>query len=103
MIKDVCIKLNIDRLGRIFDLKKNNYPHDDINYENAVAEPEVVYQKIPFRIFNSFEEANDADAKAKANTSPEQHLINVTQRIKRTYADELKTPMNKTLKFRNND
>jgi hypothetical protein len=46
--------------------------------------------------FNSFEESNEADAKAKANTPPEHHLLNVTNRIKEMYADELKTPMGKT-------
>ncbi len=55
------------------------------------------------RTFNSFEEANEADAKARANLSPEEHLINTTKRIKEMYADELKAPMDKTLNFKKDD
>lgn len=55
-------------------------------------------KKITF--FNSFEEANEADAKARALLTPLQHLQNVTERIKMMYAEELKKPMDKTLKFK---
>lgn len=67
--------------------------------KNLASEPEVAYKKIT--IFNSFEEANEADAKEKASRSPEEHLMNVTKRIKELYADELRKPMDKNLKFRN--
>ena len=99
MIKEVCIKLNVDRLGNISPAKTNNYNQPEIN--NTLSEPETYYQKSNVHTFNSHEEANEADAKSKANITPQQHLINVTQRIKETYADELKLPMDKTLKFRN--
>jgi hypothetical protein len=55
----------------------------------------------PLTFFNSFEAANEADAKEKAALPPEQHLANVTKRIRDMYADELKKPMDKNLKFRN--
>lgn len=65
-------------------------------------EPAIPYQKKnQIQTYTSFEEMNEADAKERANISPEQHLINTTQRIKKMYADELKTPMDKTLKFKN--
>lgn len=67
--------------------------------KNLVSEPEVAYKKLT--TFNSYEEANEADAKEKANMAPEEHLMNVTKRIKEMYADELKKPMDKNLKFRN--
>lgn len=53
--------------------------------------------------FNSFEEMNESDAEARAHISPEQHLINTTLMIKGIYADELKTPMDKALKFKEDD
>lgn len=46
MIKEYCIKLNIDRLGNINlpHSKQNNYPTSS-NLENTLNEPEAVYQK----------------------------------------------------------
>ncbi|MGN6801669.1 MAG: hypothetical protein ACTHJN_07180 [Ginsengibacter sp.] len=67
----------------------------------VLSESEAVYSERAIKSFSSFEEANEDDAKAKARLSPEQHLANVTKRIKEMYADELKKPMDKTLKFRN--
>jgi len=67
--------------------------------KNVISEPVVEYKKPT--IFHSFEEADEANAKTKANLSPEQHIMNVTKRIKEMYADELKKPMDKNLKFRN--
>jgi len=71
--------------------------------QNILSESEAIYKKGAFKKFSSFEEANEEDAKEKANVSPEEHLMTVTKRIKEMYADELKTPMDKTLKFRDND
>ena len=73
-------------------------PEDDLN------KSERTYQKkLQIRHFNSFEEMNEADALERANISPEQHLINTTQRIKNMYTDELFLPMDKTLKFKKDD
>ena len=77
---------------------KNN--EKEIN-KNVLSESKAVYRKAGIKTFSSFEEASEADAKAKAKLSPEQHLMNVTKRIKAMYAEELKQPMDKTLKFRN--
>jgi CRISPR-associated endonuclease Csn1 len=100
-IKDYCIKLNIDRLGNIIPAKTNNYTRPPTGINNLISEPGTAYQKNSLQTFSSFEEMNEDDAKARANISPKQHLINTTQRIKEMYADELKTPMDKTLKFKN--
>lgn len=70
----------------------------------GVSEPMVAYSnKGMIQSFGSFEEASEADAKERANLSPEQHLMNVTQMILEMYADELKTPMDKTIQFRKDD
>ena len=71
--------------------------------KKTVSEPAVGYGKRILQIFSSFETANEADAKERANLLPEQHLMNVTQMIKKMYADELKTPMDKTIQFRKDD
>ncbi len=72
MIKEYSVKLNVDRLGNI--KPSNNISQKENN--NLVLEPEAIYRKI--QTFTSFEEAKEADAKAKVNISPEQHLANVT-------------------------
>lgn len=43
-------------------------------------------KKFELKTYKSFEEKNESNAKARANLSPEQHLINVTQMIKKVYA-----------------
>jgi hypothetical protein len=73
-------------------------------YKNKPTGTKVFMQtKHQVRMFNSFEEANEADAEARANLSPEEHLINTIKRIKEMYADELKAPMDKTLNFKKDD
>lgn len=69
--------------------------------EYILSEPEVRYKNRTLKTFDSFEDAAEADAKVKANLPPEQHIANVTKRMNEMYADELKKPMDKTLKFRN--
>ena len=69
--------------------------------QNIFSEPKSYYKKNNINTFTSFEDAEEAMAKEKANTSPEQHIINTTERIKEIYKEELKTPMDKNIKFRN--
>ena len=68
--------------------------------DNHLNEPQAVYERTGFRFFGSFEKMNEANAKDMAAISGEVHLQNLTARIERYYADELKQPMDKTLKFR---
>jgi hypothetical protein len=49
--------------------------------------------------FTSFEDMNEVDAKKMANISATEHLQNATLLIKKVYAEQLKKPMNKNLKF----
>ena len=70
------------------------------NNENIVNEAEVVCQKPQIKHFNSIEEMNEADAKAMADISPLNHLQNATSMIKKIYAEQLKEPMDKTIKFK---
>ncbi|MBS1951421.1 MAG: hypothetical protein JST37_10500, partial [Bacteroidetes bacterium] len=88
--------------GNIAPVKKKSFNEVKVQ-ENVLSEPVVAYDKSSgaLKTFNSFEEAAEADAKAKAAMPPEQHIANVTKRIRETYADELKKPMDKNLKFRN--
>lgn len=97
-IKENLIKLSVDRLGNVrpFNSTKSTYQTSNSN-DNIIAEPATPY----LQTFSSHEEANEATAREKAGITPEQHLANATQRIKEIYTDELKTPMDKTLKFRN--
>ena len=101
-IKTHCIKLNVDRLGNISP-EKNNYRQPASPSKNITSEPEPIYQKINFQTFLSHEESNEAVAQAGAQISPEEHLRNTTQIIKGIYADELKTTMDKDLKFKKDD
>ena len=67
---------------------------------NQLNEPQAVYNKTVFGSFHSFEEANEANAKDMAAISGEVHLLNLTIRLEGYYANELKQPMDKKLKFR---
>jgi len=67
--------------------------------KNIVAEPAFVYER-SIRTFKSFEEMNEADAKAMAEITGINHLQNATSLIKRVYWQELKNPMNKKLSFK---
>jgi len=51
------------------------------------------------KIFISFEESNEADAKEMAKLTENQHLKNANQLIKTIYKEALKKPIDKRLKF----
>ena len=98
-IKDICIKLKVDRLGNISPLKKKN-SNEAIENKFFVSEPEAVYKKSGLKKFDSFEEMNDADAQSAASIRPLDHLKNTTELIKKIYSDELKDPFDKKIKFK---
>jgi len=50
---------------------------------------------------STFKEMDEARAQAMAQLSGTEHLHNATELIKRIYAEELKKPMEKKIKFRN--
>ncbi|MFM2339071.1 MAG: hypothetical protein RL115_2264, partial [Bacteroidota bacterium] len=99
-IKSICIKLNIDRLGNISPFKKK-FLNIATEQQNILSEPVTLYQKRSLKTFSTFEEADEENARINAQLSPEEHIKNVTERIQKIHADELKNPMNKKLKFRN--
>lgn len=99
MIKDICIKLKVDRLGNISPLKKKS-SNEAIENKFSVSEPEALYKKGSLQKFNSFEAMNEADAQSAANTQPLDHLRNTTELIKKIYAEELKDPLDKKIKFK---
>lgn len=55
-------------------------------------------QKIKF--FTSFEAMNEADAKEMAALSPKEHLQHAVFLTKKIFAEELKKPMDKKIKFK---
>ena len=60
-----------------------------------------MYQKKQrVRKFNSFEEMNEADAKEMAAITPITHLRNATILTKKVFSEELKKPMDMTIKFK---
>lgn len=65
-----------------------------------MSEPEAIYKRSRLKQFSSFEEMNEADAKEMALIGPIEHLKNTVIRIKNMYAEELKKPMNKKIKFK---
>ncbi len=56
-------------------------------------------QKKRITLFRSLEEMNQADAKEMARLAPAVHLINTTYLIKKIFADKVKQPMNKSIKW----
>lgn len=99
MIKECCVKLNVDRLGNISPVLKKSF-HNINEEENMLSDPETVYQKSTLKTFSSFEEADEENAKSMAALSPEEHIRNVTDRLKKMHEEELKKPMDKKLKLR---
>lgn len=77
--------------------KRNNYP-SSLNQKNILNDPEVIYQEI--RHFNSFEEMNEADAQEMAAIPPIIHLQNATIITKKVFSEELKNPMDMSIKFK---
>ena len=69
------------------------------NDNNLVSEPSMVYGKHSITISTSFEEMNESEAKAMANISPITHLQNATMLIRKVYAEQLKQPMDKSLRL----
>ncbi len=57
------------------------------------------YRNHKMKIFISFEESNEADAKEMAKLTENQHLKNANQLIKTIYKEALKKPIDKRLKF----
>lgn len=57
-------------------------------------------KKREVRLFDSFEAAAEADAKAMAAKTGEEHLRDAVKLIKAVYGEKWKKPMNKRLGFR---
>lgn len=69
--------------------------------KNKLEEPDISYQgKQQVQIFHSFEEMNEADAREMAFIDPVIHLQNASSLAKKVFSEELKKPMDKTIKFK---
>lgn len=103
VIKNNCIKLNVDRLGNVsLPSQQKIYSSSLEEKPNTLNEPEAFYQSdIKHITFgNSLDDMNEEDAKAMTGISPINHLQNATLMIKKVYAEQLNKPMNKDLKFK---
>lgn len=99
LIKENFIKLKVDRLGNITPFRPISDGLSRIS-STIVSEPETIYQKSHLRTFGTLDEMNEADAKEMAALSPTEHIQNATELTKKLFAEELKKPMNKKLRFR---
>ena len=101
-IKELCLKLKIDRLGNVSSATNSYLNKETTDGDNVLSEPEAIYQKRNWKLntASSLEDMNEANAKAMAQLSGEEHLQNATELIKRVYADDLKKPMDKQIKFK---
>jgi len=80
--------------------KQTNSPTSS-NSENILNEPEVGYQnKQHVKQFNSFAEMNEADAQEMAAIPPIIHLQNTALITKKVFSEELKNPMDMSIKFK---
>lgn len=91
-IKNVCIKLQSDRLGRIkpasYGSAKSGY-QDSERESNRVEEPQVSYQHARIQFFSSLDEENEATTKYLAERSPEESLFAARRIIEAMYRNEL--------------
>ena len=63
-------------------------------------EPVISFpKKQQIKFFTSFEAMNEADAKEMAALSPKEHLQNAVLLTRQIFAEELKKPMDKKIKF----
>lgn len=97
-IADVCIKLNVDRIGNIINNKASVYTKSEAH--SAVSEFNAGFQHSVLKTAGSFDEMNESDAAEKASIPPELHMKNAVEQIKRIYKNELNKPIDKKLKFR---
>ena len=65
-----------------------------------IKKPETIHQNKKIKLFSSFAEMNEADAQEMAAISPIIHLQNATMITKKIFSEELKNPMDMTIKFK---
>lgn len=104
MIKDVCVKLEVNRLGNVKPATSKFYADTSKHQtQNALNEPIIEYIKPPIKIFTSFKEAEDNQIDNVLQQSPEERIHETVELILRTYnttRDELKKrDRSKTLKI----
>ncbi len=102
-IKEGCIKLNIDRLGKIsgpdtITTTIKPYPANIFSERGNVAEDPPT-PNLAIQGFSSHEAMNEADAREMAMLSPVEHIRNAVLLIGKIYADEIRTPLDMRIKF----
>lgn len=102
-IKQQCIKLNIDRLGKIsgpdtITTTIKPYPANIFSERGNLAEDPPT-PNLAIQGFSSHEAMNEADAREMAMLSPVEHIRNAVLLIGKIYADEIRTPLDMRIKF----
>lgn len=91
-IKNVCIKLETERLGRVkpasYGSAKSGYQYS-AQESNRVEEPQVSYQNARIQFFSSLDEENEATTKYLAERSPKESLFAARRIIEAMYRSEL--------------
>jgi CRISPR-associated endonuclease Csn1 len=84
MIKEVCLKLKVERLG---NLSRESGPQLSIQDPKAgvLSEPLSHYRKSAIKIFHSFEDAEKEEIKATRNETPVERLRETVELILRAY------------------
>ncbi len=95
MIKEACIKLNVDRLGNI-SLNKKTYTNTIAQSSHEISEPESLYNKMSLKLFDSFEEMEDDQLKQFASLTPEELLRNHKALSMAAYGIKDEALLNKT-------
>ncbi|MDZ4792978.1 MAG: hypothetical protein SGI83_01745, partial [Bacteroidota bacterium] len=93
-IKEICIKLNTDRLGNISPEKKKmstEIPEE----KNTVAEPAAIYGKNKIKFFNSFDEMENDQLNYFASLGPAQLLLNLKQLVLTSFGYQADIPVSK--------
>lgn len=79
-IKNICIKLKVDRLGNISPVKKNSF-NNVREQQSIMSEPETSYkrEKWTLKSFDSFEEMENNQLAYYASLNQEELLLNLRQ------------------------
>jgi hypothetical protein len=80
MIKQYCIKLQVDRLGNIQPAKNELY-NEPSEPANVLSEPEAPYQTGSLKFFSGFDEMENDQLKYFASLQPKDLLQNLKQMV----------------------
>jgi CRISPR-associated endonuclease Csn1 len=92
MIKQHCIKVQVDRLGNIQPAKKELY-NKPSEPANVLSEPEAPYQTGSLKFFSGFDEMENDQLKYFASLQPKDLLQNLKQMVLAAFGFRAETPV----------